>query len=120
MAVFPSREHADFMSHWETILSEGKALTQTILWDEAIAGNVVCYPRSSDWLIGYWLGRAFWGRGIATQALERFIASLDQRPLLAYVLASNVGSVRVLEKCGFTPAPSDSADDDELLYKLLK
>jgi ribosomal-protein-alanine N-acetyltransferase len=55
---------------------------------------------------GYWLGRAFWGRGIATDAartLARYgLGACGYRRLEAMVFAPNVASARVLEKCGFT------------------
>jgi RimJ/RimL family protein N-acetyltransferase len=38
--------------------------------------------------------------------------------LYAFAAKHNVASIRVLEKCGFTPAPSEDADDDEVLLKL--
>jgi len=55
---------------------------------------------------GYWLGRAYWGRGIATDAartLARYgLGPCGFRRLEAAVFAPNVASARVLEKCGFT------------------
>ena len=52
-------------------------------------------------LLGYWVGREWWGRGIATQALALFVDEVSIRPLYAHVAAHNVGSIRVLDKCGF-------------------
>ena len=52
--------------------------------------------------MGYWLGRPFWGGGIATRALDEFLRVVPHRPLHASAAASNHGSIRVLEKCGFT------------------
>jgi RimJ/RimL family protein N-acetyltransferase len=52
--------------------------------------------------VGYWLGREYWGKGIATAALAAYLKVEQQRPLHAYVAAHNIGSRRVLEKCGFT------------------
>lgn len=55
--------------------------------------------------IGYWLGEAWWGRGLATAAVEAFTRhafdSLGMRRLFARVLAWNPASARVLEKCGY-------------------
>lgn len=54
---------------------------------------------------GYWLGRAHWGRGIATEAAgllaDHAFAERGLRRLQAWVFARNVASGRVLEKCGF-------------------
>jgi RimJ/RimL family protein N-acetyltransferase len=55
--------------------------------------------------IGYWIGEAFWGRGIATEALQAYVAHVDRTfrldRLFAYVFSTNPASARVLEKCGF-------------------
>lgn len=55
--------------------------------------------------IGYWLGRAHWGRGIMTEAVEAFSAHLlDDRGFLrleAPVFEINPASARVLEKAGY-------------------
>jgi ribosomal-protein-alanine N-acetyltransferase len=56
--------------------------------------------------VGYWLGEAFWRRGIGTEALELFAQyAFDDLRLLrlfALPLADNLASIRVLEKAGFT------------------
>jgi [ribosomal protein S5]-alanine N-acetyltransferase len=55
--------------------------------------------------IGYWLGEAYWGRGIATEALRLTTEhAFRQRRLLrlfALPFADNTASLRVLEKAGF-------------------
>jgi RimJ/RimL family protein N-acetyltransferase len=55
--------------------------------------------------IGYWLGEAFWGRGIVTEALslvtEYAFARTNLLRLFALPFADNVGSLRVLEKAGY-------------------
>jgi len=56
---------------------------------------------NSEREVGYWIGREFWGKGIATRALSQFLEIEKTRPLCAYVAKHNVGSRRVLEKCGF-------------------
>ena len=116
MAAFPARERDAFDAHWERILSDPTLVTQTIVVDGAVAGNVVMFPRGDRHLVGYWLGREFWGRGIATVALQRFVGTIVVRPLHAFVAATNVASRRVLEKCGFTlvealPPGEDGVED---------
>jgi RimJ/RimL family protein N-acetyltransferase len=77
--------------------------------DGAIAGGIAVEPfggeRTGTALFGYWLGRAYWGRGIATEAalmLSDFaLQSGGLRRLEATVFAPNVASARVLTKCGF-------------------
>jgi len=46
--------------------------------------------------VTYWLGRDFWGRGLATQALKRMLHLVVDRPIFARAAADNIGSIRVL------------------------
>jgi peptide-methionine (S)-S-oxide reductase len=101
MAAFAPRDRGPFMAHWSKILADPTGTAQTILVGGDVAGNIVSYQQSGRHLVGYWLGRVFWGRGVATRALRAFIAGLEARPLFAYVATSNAPSIRVLEKCGF-------------------
>jgi RimJ/RimL family protein N-acetyltransferase len=48
--------------------------------------------------VTYWIGRSYWGKGIATDALTAFLAVDRSRPLQARVASDNVASRRVLEK----------------------
>ena len=108
MAAFPARDRETFMAHWAKILGDDTVITSTILFGDQVAGNIVCFEQSGRRLIGYWLGKHFWGKGIATRALSEFLAQVTSRPLHAYVARSNPGSIRVLEKCGFTLSGKDS------------
>ena len=67
-----------------------------------MAGNVVSWQQSGEQEVGYWLGREYWGKGIATRALSAFLDHFKTRPLYAHVAKHNRASIRVLEKCGFT------------------
>jgi RimJ/RimL family protein N-acetyltransferase len=49
----------------------------------------------------------FWGRGLATQALEAFPRRVTMRPLYAQAARDNFASIRVLEKCGFIACGKD-------------
>ena len=103
MAAFPARREEAFMTHWKTrILADDSVQAQTILFNGEVAGNIVCFEQLGDREVGYWLGKDNWGRGIATKALEEFLKQIETRPLYAHVAKHNVGSRRVLEKCGFT------------------
>jgi len=78
--------------------------------DGIIAGGIGVEARGGERtgtaIFGYWLGRAYWGRGIATEAARMLsdfaLQSGDMRRLEATVFAPNAASARVLEKCGFT------------------
>jgi RimJ/RimL family protein N-acetyltransferase len=75
---------------------------------------VLSFERDGRREVGYWLGRDHWGRGVATAALVAFLGQERTRPLYAGVLPANGGSLRVLEKCGF----SVLGEDDEGLVIL--
>jgi len=74
-----------------------------------LAGGIGFDPfggeRSGAASFGYWLGKAYWGRGIATEAARMLsddaLSRRGLRRLEARVFAANVASARVLEKCGF-------------------
>ena len=101
MAAFPSRDREAFMAHWAKITREETVITRTIVAGGIVAGNIVSFMRGDTREMGYWLGREFWGRGIATKALHLFLSGHTARPLYAGVATHNAASLRVLEKCGF-------------------
>ena len=107
MAAFPSRSREGFMSHWAKLIADDSVLVKTIVFDGQVAGNIVCFEQLGEREVGYWLGKQYWGKGIATQALEEFLKQIKTRPLYAHVAKHNIGSRRVLEKCGFTVSGED-------------
>jgi RimJ/RimL family protein N-acetyltransferase len=123
MAAFPPRTRDEFMSHWARVLQDDATVTSTILVDGEIAGYVTTWLGGGGRQVGYWLGRAFWGRGVASRALSQFTSQFTVRPLTARVAIGNGASIRVLEKCGFVRVGSTTAaahDDgvEELMFEL--
>jgi len=125
MAAFPARDRDAFMAHWHGILSDEAGICRTVVVGERVAGNIVCFERYGVREVGYWIGRDHWGKGVATLALSELLALVDTRPLYGRVAKENVGSIRVLEKCGFRVSdeaigPTDVPDDgvEEVLLKL--
>lgn len=102
MAAFPSRELDAFTAHWAKIMTNTSGTIQTIIFGGSVAGNIGCWQDSGETLVGYWVGRKYWGKGIATAALSELLKRVPDRPLTARVAKHNVASIRVLEKCGFT------------------
>src|SRR5215207_9931442 len=107
MAAFPPRDREAFMAHWAKIMADDSVILKTILFDGQVAGNIVGFEMSGKREVGYWIGKEYWGKGIATKALTAFLEHVQTRPLYAYVAKHNIGSRRVLEKCGFTVVGED-------------
>jgi RimJ/RimL family protein N-acetyltransferase len=119
MAAFPSRDWEAFVAHQTKIDADETALSRTIVVEGEVAGGVVSWQAEDERNIGYWIGREFWGRGIATAALQSFLQLDATRPLTAYVAAHNLGSRRVLEKCGFAVVREQHVDGvDEFVTEL--
>ena len=127
LAAFPSRDREAFMTHWTTkIIGNPAATNRTILLDDRVAGNVGAWTDTDtrERLLCYWLGREFWGRGIASAAVSLFLQSESTRPLMARVAKHNLGSIRVLEKAGFIRAGEHvltlpaRTTDEEFIYVL--
>ena len=82
--------------------------------------------------IGYWLGHAFWGRGIATESVRAvtrhaFATWPDLRRVFALPFAPNVASARVLAKAGYRlegvlrqSAIKDGRILDQRLFSILR
>ena len=113
MAAFPPREWEPFAAHLAKIRVDPTLVTKTIVSDGEVAGNIGSFPRDDRRFVGYWLGREFWGQGLATRALAELVEELE-RPLYAEVSTTNIGSIRVLEKCGFTVIGTTVEHDDTL------
>ncbi|HTS72745.1 MAG TPA: GNAT family N-acetyltransferase [Gaiellaceae bacterium] len=118
MAIFPARDRAAFDAHWQRVRANDSAITRTIVSGGEVAGNIGSWEQDGRRLVGYWVGREFWGKGLATRALREFVGEVTDRPLYAWVATSNVGSIRVLEKCGFVQVGARTTDVEELLFEL--
>lgn len=103
MAAFVSdrKGREAFDAHWEKILGSPEITNRTIVADGQVAGSIACFPLHGNLEVTYWIGREFWGRGIATEALKQMLRLVTVRPLAAAAAADNHGSLKVLQKCGF-------------------
>jgi RimJ/RimL family protein N-acetyltransferase len=106
VAAFTAQDPMDrraFMAHWTRILGDATKTTRTILSEGQVAGSVSSYEETAGHPeVTYWLGKPYWGKGIATAALRALLAQVTTRPMYARVAKDNRASLRVLEKCGFT------------------
>lgn len=104
MAAFTRRDPADmdgFYEHWKKIMADPAIQIMTILYHGRIAGYILTFILYDEREVGYWLGKDYWGKGIATAALQEFLTIITERPLYAHAAKDNTASVRVLQKCGF-------------------
>jgi RimJ/RimL family protein N-acetyltransferase len=103
LAAVAPRAGEQFHEHWARNRADPSVLLRAILADGEVAGYVSSWDADGDWVVGYWLGPPFWGRGIASHALARFLEVEPRRPLHATVAEHNAASRRVLAKAGFRP-----------------
>lgn len=124
MAAFPSRDEEAFYAHSKKIMADEAVIFRAIVDDGRVAGSIVSWEMDGKREVGYWIGREFWSKGIATQALTQYLDVERARPLFAHVAKHNVGSKRVLEKNGFKVIGEDSYTNpagvlvDEFVLKL--
>ena len=110
MAAFTSKDATDreaFMNHWSKILSNQNIIKKTITFKEDVVGHIVKFEQFGHPEVSYWIGKEYWGKGIATNALRKFLDFVEDRPLYARAAKDNIGSLRVLEKCHFTIIDDD-------------
>ncbi len=113
LSAYPSKERGEFMRHWEGILKDRRIVVRTILYKEKIVGHILSWREGKyEQRVGYWIGKEFWRRGIASAALGEFLALVHARPLYAEVASHNLASQRVLKKNGF-----ERLDGDGKLWK---
>ena len=117
MAGFPARDRDAFDAHWAKIRADAGCRTRAIVVGGDLAGNIGSW-RGDDGRreVGYWIGREFWGKGIASRALAAYVAEERERPLYAHVVRHNAASLRVLEKCGFEMA-GETEDGFDLVLR---
>ena len=111
MAAFVAEDPTDreaFMAHWARILGDERNTTLTIVVDGQVAGHIASFEHFGKPSVSYWLGRDYWSRGVATRALAELLRRIPTRPLYARAAKDNHGSLRVLEKCGFTICGEDT------------
>ena len=70
--------------------------------------------RENEPLIGYWLAKPYWNKGICTEALQLMLDHIRQttdiKSLISGHFVDNPASGRVMEKCGFVPTGETCID----------
>lgn len=128
LAAFMPEDPTDKKAYIEKhtrLLDNPTVNNQTIIVDTIIAGSIAKFMMEGDAEITYWIDRKFWGQGIATKALNEFLAIETIRPIFGRVAFDNFGSQKVLEKCGFIRIGADKGfanarqtEIEEFIYQL--
>lgn len=91
--------HSHDSAHIKAITYQGKFVG-------CISATVGLFEYSRSAQLGYWIGQAYWNKGIATHAVKEFSTALihttDIKRLFVCVVSLNLASVRVLEKNNFS------------------
>lgn len=128
MAAFIPEDPTDktaYINKFTKILSDPTVNNQTILIDNFIVGSIAKFVIEGNNEITYWIDRKYWGKGIATQTLKKFLTTETSRPIFGRVAFDNFGSQKVLEKCNFVKigteknfANARQKEIEEYIYKL--
>ena len=128
MAAFTVPDQMDrdaFERRWARLRADETVINRVISVDGEVAGTIGSWGDPGEREVTYWIGRSYWGKGIATAALKAFLTVDASRPLRARVASDNVASRRVLEKCGFRVVATErgfaearSGEVDELVLRL--
>ena len=97
----PTDEDA-FNEHMSKVLKDETVVMKIIIHDSEVAGYLTKYELGGAPQVGFVLGREFWGKGLATESLREFLSIISDRPIYARTAFDNEGSMRVLQKLGFT------------------
>lgn len=108
---FPSPYTPADAEAWLSIVTQGEPLLDfaIVVDDEPVGGIGLALGSDIERVsaeVGYWVGEAYWGRGLATDALRAFVpwamGSFALTRLYATTFAQHHASRRVLEKSGFS------------------
>ncbi len=129
LAAFTSKDPSDkkeYIKKWTRVLSDEKVNMKTIIIENQIVGSIAKFEIDSKAEITYWIGKDFWGKGIASKALNKFLKIEKTRPIYGRVAFDNFGSKRVLENCGFSKIGNEKGfanarekEIEEFIYELI-
>ena len=128
LAAFTQQDPTDkaaYIEKYSLLYEDPSTHNKTILVDNEIAGSIARFIMFGENDVSYWIGKQYWGKGVATIALQQFLEIEKTRPLHGRVAFDNYGSQKVLEKCGFVKTGSDKGfanargkEIEEFIYKL--
>ena len=75
MAAFIGPDHMDwdaFERRWSRLRADETIINRAIVVDGEVAGTIGSWGDPGEREVTYWIGRSYWGNGIATCALDGF------------------------------------------------
>ena len=134
--IFPSPYTLSDANQWIAHASTQMPVTDFAIVIDGEAAGGIGFVRQADVArrsveIGYWLGETYWGRGIATEAVQAIsdyiFANFDVCRIFSTVFDSNPASIHVLEKAGYSlegrmrkAVTKGGQTLDALIYALIK
>lgn len=128
MAAFTRADPSDrsaFDAHYERVRSNPSNTLLAIEDDGEFVGTIGSFTLEGRREVTYWIASSRWGQGLATRALQTFLAVEQTRPLYGRVAEHNAGSAKVLVRAGFVEigsdrgfAPGVGAEIGERIYRL--
>ena len=111
----------DRLAMWATVLKS----------EDRYVGRCGLYPHLSDGarvageaVLGFYIAREFWGRGLATEAARAFVdfgfEELKLTRIVTSVQVENAASIRVLEKLGFAIAGHETGPRSFYHFELVR
>lgn len=118
MAMVKARSREAFDAAWRRIgehVAKGErgVVAKAVTLNGVLCGSIGSFVNEGELSVGYTIGKAWWGRGIASRALGLLLEQMRERPVHATTAASNVASRRVLEKNGFVLVGSQWSPETE-------
>jgi RimJ/RimL family protein N-acetyltransferase len=128
MAAFTRTDPSDrtaFEAHYERVRANPANTLLAIDDDGEFVGTVSSFTIEGEREVSYWIAPARWGEGLASRALQAFLAIERTRPLYGRVADHNAASAKVLTRAGFVEvgsatafAPGVGAEVTERIYRL--
>ncbi|MDX1700430.1 MAG: GNAT family N-acetyltransferase [Melioribacteraceae bacterium] len=104
MAAFTAKNpnsRDEFNRHWEKILADEEIIIRVIRYNNEIVGHILSFLMDDERELSYWIDRKYWGKGIATISVKKFLNIVKSRPIFARTAFDNIASIKVLENSGF-------------------
>ena len=128
LAAFTPKDPSDktsYIDKYTKFLSDTTITMLTIKVDGIIAGSVAKFVMDNEAEVTYWIDKKYWGKGIASAALQEILRIEQVRPIFGRTAFDNYASQKVLEKCGFIKIGTDTGfanarqtTIEEFIYRL--